>query len=68
MQGKVESAMLSTRRCNLAAYLNDHQYCKDGLETIMLNRINKVTIKEIKRIENKNEMIQNYGIELGKHE
>lgn len=37
----------------MTAYLNDHQYCSDSLQTIMLNRINTVSTSDIRRLEKK---------------
>lgn len=39
------------RQCNVMAYLNDHQYCKANLETIMLDQMNNVKHPEIIKIE-----------------
>lgn len=37
----------------MTAYLSDHQYCKQSLETIILNRMNAVSAKEIRKFERK---------------
>lgn len=45
--------MVRKRYCNMNAYLNDHNYCKNTLEEIILNRMNAVTIRDIVNLEKK---------------
>lgn len=41
------------RYANMIAYLNDHDYCKENLETILLNRMNNVKLCDIPKLEKK---------------
>lgn len=50
---KGESPLTKIRYCNMTSYLHDHNYCLESLETILLNRMNKVKLSDIPKLEKK---------------
>ncbi|KAG4074882.1 hypothetical protein HA402_009307 [Bradysia odoriphaga] len=50
---KCDSSLVRKKYCNVRAYFNDHDYCKDNIATIMLNELNAVTPAQIRKFEKK---------------